>query len=149
MTAQGSSSSFLGDASSDLGSDGSTHNKPLGLIKPKLTACGLSLLAQDCSVDFRSARSSSHHAGVLCWSQVFIICREALSDAPSCKPALDTLVQYYRSLAAAVLAQGDSSAAAQAAQHGLAVAAKASVADPMRVNYYRSVCQELQQLCGQ
>jgi hypothetical protein len=69
-----------------------------------------------------------------------------LSDNPSCKPALDTLVQFYASLAAAASAQGDRTAAAAAAQHGINVLAKAAVADPMRDNYWRHRRAELQKL---
>lgn len=78
--------------------------------------------------------------------QVHIICKEALSDSPSCKPALDTLAQFYASLAAAASAQGDEAAAATAAQHGIAVLAKAAVADPMRENYWRHMHAELHKL---
>lgn len=70
-------------------------------------------------------------------AQVFIICKEALADCPSCKPALDTLSQFYASLAAAATAQGDSESAAIAAKHALGVLDKAAIADPMRENYWR------------
>lgn len=81
-----------------------------------------------------------------CDVQVHIICKEALSDSPSCKPALDTLVELYASLAAAATAQGDTTAAVTAAQHGLTVLAKAAVADPMRANYWRHRKGQLQKL---
>lgn len=76
--------------------------------------------------------------------QVHIICKEALSDSPSCKPALDTLVEFYASLAAAATAQGDTTAAVTAAQHGLTVLKKAAIADPMRENYWKHREVELQ-----
>jgi len=79
-------------------------------------------------------------------TQVYIICKEALSDSPSCKPALDTLAQFYHSLAAAAVAQGDARAAAVAARHGLAVLNKAAVADPMRANFWRHRKHELDKL---
>lgn len=78
--------------------------------------------------------------------QVFTICKEALSDCPSCKPALDTLVEFYACLAAAAAAQGDATAAATAAKNGLTVLAKAAVADPMRANYWRHREDELRKL---
>lgn len=78
--------------------------------------------------------------------KVYIICKEALSDSPSCKPALDTLAQFYHSLAAAAVAQGDARAAAVAARHGLAVLNKAAVADPMRANFWRHRKHELDKL---
>jgi hypothetical protein len=81
--------------------------------------------------------------------QVFIICKEALSDSPSCKSALDTLVEFYASLAAAATAQGDTTAAVTAARHGLTVLGRAAVADPMRANYWRHRTAELQKLAGQ
>jgi hypothetical protein len=55
-------------------------------------------------------------------------------------------VQFYASLAAAASAQGDRTAAAAAAQHGISVLAKAAVADPMRENYWRHRLVELQKL---
>lgn len=79
-------------------------------------------------------------------AQVHTLCKEALSDSPSCKPALDTLVQFYHSLAAAASAMGDTAAAARAAEHGLALTEKAAVADPMRENYWRHRKAELQKL---
>lgn len=85
----------------------------------------------------------------MCFLQVFIICKEALSDSPSCKPALDTLVEFYASLAAAAVAQGDTTAATTAAQHGLTVLEKAGVADPMRENFWRLRKAELQKLADQ
>lgn len=69
--------------------------------------------------------------------KVFTICKEALSDCPSCKPALDTLVEFYACLAAAAAAQGDATSAGTAAKHGLMVLSKAAVADPMRENYWK------------
>lgn len=55
-------------------------------------------------------------------------------------------MQFYASLAAAASAQGDRTAAATAAQHGVSVLAKAAVADPMRENYWRHRRAELQKL---
>jgi hypothetical protein len=82
---------------------------------------------------------------VMCM-QVHILCKEALSDSPSCKPALDTLVQFYCSLAAASSSLGDAAAAARAVEHGLAVIEKAAIAEPMRENYWRHRKVELRKL---
>lgn len=79
-----------------------------------------------------------------CVMQVHIICKEALADSPSCKPALDTLGQFYSSLAAAALQQGDRAAAATAAKFARDVFDKASIADPIRENYWRCKKDELQ-----
>lgn len=68
---------------------------------------------------------------------MFIICREALLDAPSCRPALDTLAAWYDSLARLAAERGAADAAATASQAALAVLRKAAVADPMRANYWR------------
>jgi hypothetical protein len=92
--------------------------------------------------------------------QVFVICREALADSPSCGPALDTLAQYYASLAAAAAAAaaaqqggggaaGAAGAAAAAAQRGLAVLAAAAAADPMRANHWRHRGAQLRALLAQ
>jgi hypothetical protein len=78
--------------------------------------------------------------------QVFIICREALSDFPSCKPALDTLAQYYFCLAQLAEQQQQHTKTAAAAGHGLKALAAAEIADPMRSNYWRYRRQQLQQL---
>ena len=80
--------------------------------------------------------------------QVYIICREALFDSPSCKPALDTLGHFYHSLAAAAVEQGDKRAGAAAVERARAVFDKAAVADPMRENYWRHRRQELNKLAG-
>lgn len=75
--------------------------------------------------------------------QVFVVCREALADSPSCKPALDTLAQYYACLAAAASEQGQSQAAAAAACRGLEVLDACDVADPIRGHYWRHRRAEL------
>jgi hypothetical protein len=84
-----------------------------------------------------------------CTLQVYIICREALSDFPSCKPALDTLAQFYYCLAQLAEQQQQHAKAATAAGHGLKVLAAAEIADPMRSNYWRHRRQQLQQLMAQ
>jgi hypothetical protein len=81
--------------------------------------------------------------------QVFIICREALSDFPSCKPALDTLAQYYFCLAQLAEQQQQHPKAAAAAGNSLKALAAAEIADPMRSNYWRHRRQQLQQLLAQ
>ncbi|KAF6250982.1 hypothetical protein COO60DRAFT_704582 [Scenedesmus sp. NREL 46B-D3] len=78
--------------------------------------------------------------------KVHIICREALSDSPSCKPALDTLAQYYYWLAQLAEQQQQHVKAAAAAGHSLKVLAAAEIADPMRSNYWRYRRQQVQQL---
>eukprot|EP00775_Hariotina_reticulata_P003675 gene3675-3936_t len=79
-------------------------------------------------------------------SKVFIICQEALADQPSCKPALDTLSQYYHHLAMAAIQQQAYSQAQEAASYGLAVLEKAAVADPIKGMYWRRRREQLQQL---
>jgi hypothetical protein len=81
-----------------------------------------------------------------CVVQVFIICREALSDFPSCKPALDTLAQYYYCLAQLAAQQQQHAKAATAAGHSLKALAAAEIADPMRSNYWRHRRHQVQQL---
>lgn len=78
--------------------------------------------------------------------QVFVICKEALADSPSCKPALDTLTQYYYCLAAAASEQRAYEQAAAAAAHALKVLEAASVADPMKGMYWKHRRQCLQQM---
>lgn len=85
---------------------------------------------------------------MLCSCQVYIICREALSDCPSCKPALDTLAQYYHCLAQLAEQQQHAAAAAAAVRHGLKALAAVEIADPMRSNYWRYRRKQLQQLLG-
>lgn len=79
---------------------------------------------------------------------MFVVCREALADAPSCRPALDALAAWYADLAALAAEAGQRDAAAAAARHGLAVLAKAGLADPMRANYWRWREQELRRVAG-
>ena len=81
-----------------------------------------------------------------CLFQVYVICREALADQPSCKPALDMLALYYHWLAAAAAEQQDVSSASTAARHGMAVLDKAAVADPIRDMHWRHRRQQLQRL---
>lgn len=80
--------------------------------------------------------------------QVFVICREALADAPSCRPALDMLAAWYASLAQRARQAGDADAARTAARHGLTVLSKAALADPMRAHYWRWREQQLQDVAA-
>lgn len=77
---------------------------------------------------------------------MYIICKEALSDLPSCKPALDTLAQYYYHLAAAAMETHGHEQARTAAAHAIKVLDAAAIADPMRINYWRYRKVQLQQL---
>eukprot|EP00879_Flechtneria_rotunda_P006326 GHRR01006649.1.p1 GENE.GHRR01006649.1~~GHRR01006649.1.p1 ORF type:complete len:296 (+),score=116.88 GHRR01006649.1:1024-1911(+) len=78
--------------------------------------------------------------------RMYVICQEALADSPSCKPALDTLAHYYYSLALTAAEQHASAQAAVAARYGLAVLARAAIADPVKDNYWRYREQQLHQL---
>ncbi len=80
--------------------------------------------------------------------QVYIICREALSDCPSCTPALDTLAQFYLCLAClssqkAAASPAAAAAAADAVAKGHLVLKKALIADPVRAAYWRHREEEL------
>jgi hypothetical protein len=77
---------------------------------------------------------------------VFIICREALADQASCKPALNTLSQYYYQLAMAATEQQAHSQAQEAAGQGILVLEKAAVADPIKGMYWKHRREQLQQL---
>lgn len=92
--------------------------------------------------------------------QVYIICKEALLDCPSCAPALDALAAWYVALACLLRDAASASAggaasgpalarARDAASKALAVLSKAAVADPMRRPYLGHRRYEARQLLQQ